>query len=191
MECLTKVNTGDSNAKMELITTVMDLMPEGKPKFLEVIKYPKIADIVKVEGRKNTLFIISLIVRNFCSSINVVRNMNEDQIIETAAMLLNECDNFRLEDYIMMFEMAKTGKLVKIMDRIDMQVVSSIMDEYYIIRRREGKKAQEEEHERLESLGNTTKQIDKEHPIDAKMIAGVEKLSASIEELRMKMRDSE
>jgi hypothetical protein len=42
---------------------------------------------------------------DFCSSINVLRNMNEDQMIEAAAMLIAECGNFRLEDYVMMFSM--------------------------------------------------------------------------------------
>jgi hypothetical protein len=70
--------------------------------------------------------------------------MNEDQMIETASMLLDECDNFRLEDYVMMFALAKRGQLVKIFDRIDIDLVGEIMNEYWFKRNEAGKRAQDE-----------------------------------------------
>ncbi|MBK7885498.1 MAG: hypothetical protein IPJ81_18165 [Chitinophagaceae bacterium] len=53
MQCLIKLETPEkSDAKMELIALVSDLMPQGKPKYLEVIKYPMIRQLIETEGKK-------------------------------------------------------------------------------------------------------------------------------------------
>lgn len=142
-------------AKMELVLKTNELMPAGKPKFLDVVKYPMIKDLVKSEGSKVMLTVLTLLVKDFCASVNVVRNMNEDQMIEAAAMLLEECDNFRLEDYVMMFSMAKKGAFhpqVKIMDRVDISLISSIVDAYWGLRSEAGRKEQEKESEKIENI---------------------------------------
>lgn len=142
MECLIKLEQPDNDlgkenraaAKMELIAITSKLMPAGKPQFLQVVCYPTIKQLVEQHGRKSILKVIYLMVRDFCSSINVKYNMNEDQAIESAAVLLDECDNFRLEDYQMMFALGKRGQLVEIMHSIDLSVISRMMDEYYLRR---------------------------------------------------------
>jgi hypothetical protein len=147
---------------MDLIAITSELMPKGKPQFLAVVKYPSIASLVETEGKKKMLAVLVLLVKDFCGSMNVIRNMNEDQMIETAAMLLDECDNFRLEDYVMMFSLAKKGAFhteVKIYDRIDIQVITSILDEYWKRRHAVGFAAQVEESEgvaAIENPGNRT-----------------------------------
>src|SRR4051794_15249111 len=80
------------NAKIELSSVVSHLMPVGKPQFLDVVKYPKITDLVKDHGRAKMHKVIFLMVKDFCSSMNVVRNMNDDQMIEAAGMLIDEAD---------------------------------------------------------------------------------------------------
>lgn len=157
MQCLVKTELPDqrTDAKMELLTLTTELMPAGVPKFLEVVNYPKISDLATRDGKKHLLKIIFLLVKDFCGSINVVRNMNEDQMIEAANMLLDECGNFRLEDYLMMFAMAKKGKLAKLMDRIDLQVITTIADEYFEKRRDAALKVEREQHEYHKSLGDT------------------------------------
>lgn len=72
-------------------------------------------------------------------------------MIEASAMLLDECDNIRLEDYTMMFALAKRGGLIKIYDRIDLQVISDIFDAYWIKRMTAAEKAREEAVNRQES----------------------------------------
>ena len=135
MECLIKLEgEGRADAKMELMLISSELMPQGVPNFLSVVRYPKISELVAIHGRKKMLAILVLMVKDFCGSFNVVRNMNEDQMIETALMLLEECGNFRLEDYMMMFGMAKKRQFepqVRIMDRIDIQIITSILDTYW------------------------------------------------------------
>jgi len=106
-------------------------MPDGNPDFVNIINYPKVVDLAK-ENYKVTVFSLTAIVRDFCSSFNVVRNMNEDQILEAALCLIDEADNFRMEDFVIMFSLAKKGKLdIKIMDRIDIDVINKIWDCYY------------------------------------------------------------
>lgn len=129
--------------KMELSEVVSELMPAGVPQFLSVTKYPKIADLKETIGLRDMHKLIFLLVKDFCNSLNVVRNMNEDQMIEAAGMLMDECDNFRLEDYTMMFTMAKRGGLIKIYDRIDLQVITDIFDAYWIKRNNAAVEAEE------------------------------------------------
>lgn len=191
MQCLINLDTdARSDAKMELLMITSDLMPAGEPKFLEVVKYPKIKQLIDLHGRKKMLAVLTLMVKDFCSSLNVVRNMNEDQMIESAALLMNECGNFRMEDYVMMFTMAKKGKLVKIMDRIDINMITQIMDRYYEIRAVIGRQEQEKEVDQLDTLGNTTRSLEQMNPIDQKMIKATDGLSAAIQEVRTRLSDN-
>lgn len=140
-----------SLAKMQYMAVVQDIMPNGAPDYLGMVKYPKITDLVADQGQGVILMVLSVMVRDFCATLNVVRNMNDDQIVEVAAMMLNECGNFRLEDYATFFAMAKRGTLGQIRDRIDMQVITELLDEYFA-RRRDAKIAmQEQEIERMEA----------------------------------------
>lgn len=141
-------------AKMDLLEMFSELMPEGRPNFLGVVKYAPIRELIKQRSKKEMLVILSLLVKDFCASMNVVRNMNEEQMIEAAALLLDECSNFRLEDYVMMFQLAKRGELVKIYDRIDLQIITAMMDEYWKKRKEAGEKGLDEESKHLDSLGN-------------------------------------
>lgn len=172
---------------MELVQLSRDLMPAGKPALLDVIKYPKITDMVVQHGSGVLLKVLFLMVKDFCNSINVVRNMNEDQMIESASMLLDECDNFRLEDYIMMFSLAKRGDLVKILDHLDISYIAKMMDEYWLRRKRAGEKALEVPIERLDSLGNTTTKIDTMNPQDARMIKAADNLTGMIGDMKARL----
>jgi hypothetical protein len=119
-------------AKMGMIQIAMDLMPGGKPAFLDVIKYPTIKKLIEEMGEPSVLLMLSVMVRDFCGSLNVSRNMNEDQILEAAMILLKECGNFRLEDYTMMFAMAKRGELIpNFYERIDVLTITTLLDLYW------------------------------------------------------------
>lgn len=172
---------------MEFVGIVSELMPAGNPIFLDVIKYPMIKSLVSEHGKKTMLKVIFLLIRDFCNSINVVRNMNQDQMIEAAAMLIDECNNFRLEDYTIMFSMAKRGSLVKILDRIDISVITQMLDEYW--KRRNNAAIKLEERENLESLGSSSRLIDNIHPLDAKMNESVDRLAGAFGDLKYKMME--
>lgn len=174
-----------SEAKMELMMMTSQLAPSGKPDFASVIQYPKISELIVSEGKRKVLALVTIIVRDFCASINVVRNMNEDQVIESAMMLVEECGNFRLEDYVMMFSMAKKGSLdVKIYDRIDIQVITQILDAYWLIRHRAGKQIQQEEIQHIDSLGPVGRLVDTMNPEDAKLLNAADGLAGAIGSLK-------
>lgn len=138
-------------AKLAYGRAVKQLFPDNKPNYLGVIQYPKITDLVKDHGEPTILLLLAVMVRDYCASVNVARNMNEDQILEAAAMLMEEAGNFRLEDYAMMFALAKRGKLVKVYERIDLTTITEMADAYYAERRDAKIQAQEQEIERLEA----------------------------------------
>lgn len=198
LQCLIRMETEErSEAKMDLVLLTNELMPKGKPDLIGVVKYPMIQELVKTEGRRKMLGILVLMVKDFCASINVVRNMNEEQMIDAAAMLLEECDNFRLEDYVMMFTMAKKGELVKIYDRIDIQLISQIMDEYWSRRREAGRIARDadvvtENNLLLENPSDRKKLVfdDKKGYVEAEPVAEIKKitqLAEAIDGIRAKL----
>ncbi len=174
-----------SEAKMEFVGIISELMPGGNASHLGVIKFPMIKNLVMEYGKKTMLKVVFLLIKDFCNSINVVRNMNEDQMIETAAMLIDECDNFRLEDYVMMFSMGKKGILVKIFDRIDISVITQMLDEYW--KRRNNAAIKLEERESLETLGPSERLIDNLHPLDAKLSTSVGNLAITFSDLKSKL----
>lgn len=81
--------------------------------------------------------------------------MNEEQMIEAASMLIDECSNFRLEDYVMMFQMAKRGELFDVHDRIDLQVVTRMLDTYWEKRNKAAEEKWEQENKKFEGMGDT------------------------------------
>ena len=176
-----------SDAKVEFVSMVSDLMPAGNPAFLSMIKYPMVKNLITEHGKKTMLKVIFLLIRDFCNSINVVRNMNEDQIIEAASVLIDECDNFRLEDYTMMFSMAKRGGLVRILDRIDISIITQILDEYW--KRRYQLAIKLQESETLQGLGPSSRLIDNLHPLDAKISNSINNLAITFGDLKSKMME--
>lgn len=137
-------------AKLGYIKAVKQLFPDGKPNYLGVVQFPQIKDLIKDNSEPVVLLLIAVMVRDYCASVNVSRNMNEDQILEAAAMLMEEAGNFRLEDYAMMFAQAKRGKLVKVYERIDLSTITDMADAYYAERRDAKINQQEQEIERQE-----------------------------------------
>lgn len=140
---------------MLIAERVSQLMPSGVPNYAEIRNYPSIKALTAEIGYKNMHKVIQVLVQNFCDSVNVVRPMNPDQVFEAASYLLDECEGFRIEDYVMMFTMAKRGQFVKIMDRIDITVIAQILDNYWITRDVAGKKLQEQEVKQVDNLLNS------------------------------------
>lgn len=144
VECLTKKD------KLELIELTSELMPNGNPDFRIIRHTQPIKSLIDSYGKRDVRFMIFEMVKDFCESFNVVRNMREDQMIESAAFLIDDCGDMRLEDFHMMFTLAKRGRLIKIMDRIDIDIIGKIYDAYYIMRSDAGRRIQEEEFEKYE-----------------------------------------
>lgn len=174
-----------SEAKMELMTISSNMMVDGKPNIVGVIKYPMIKKLIEDHGKKKILKAVFLLVKDFCNSINVVRNMNEDQMIECANMLIDECGDFRMEDYVMMFQIAKRGILFDFRDRLDMQIVTKILDAYWIRRLREGREEQEREYNYQSTLESTDKMKNTMNPDDTR----IDKILLKIEDKCMQTKN--
>lgn len=120
-------------------------MPAGNPDFRTIRYREPLKELIKQHGEATIVKVLYTIIADFCNSLNVVRNMNSIQITEAAAMLVNECDDFRLEDYAVMFTLGKRGQLVKILDHVDINVIGVMLDEYYKVRRMAGQRLAEED----------------------------------------------
>lgn len=120
-------------------------MPAGNPDFKTIRYREPLKAMIRREGEATIVKVLYVIIADFCNSLNVVRNMNSLQITEAAAMLVNECDDFRLEDFAVMFTLGKRGQLVKILDHVDINVIGVMLDEYYKVRRAAGQRLAEED----------------------------------------------
>lgn len=145
-----------TEAVLEISQHLSVYMPQGKPAFAAIASEMPLTRLIEVQGKATLTKAVFLLVKDFCSCINVVRNMNEAQMTEAALFLLDECGNFRLQDYVVMFQLAKRGRLpgIKIFDRIDITVIEQILDSYWSVRNEEGKRLRDtdtEEAFKLES----------------------------------------
>ncbi len=69
------------------------------------------------------MVIITTLIINTAEYMNVGRNMNEDQCLETASLMLNQFKHETIEDFVLMFKNAKTGKYGTTFNRLDGQVI--------------------------------------------------------------------
>lgn len=143
---------------MGLVAAARELMPSGKPDFGKIKTYPSISQLIPTVGAPTLHKLLMVLIKNYCNSVNVPegKNMNEDQIIEAAGFLLDECDNYRIEDYVMMFTLAKRGKLEsgktgRIFDRVDIQLISDFKSNYEQIRRQGEDSIMQDELMKLET----------------------------------------
>lgn len=160
MQCIAKLRDegkAATEAKMELELATRQLMPGGQVNYRDIPKYPSITQLMPIVGLPNMHKILMMLIYDFCRSVNVVRNMDEAQMIEAAGYLLDECGNYRIEDYVCMFAMAKRGLLVKILDRVDLQIIGQAALAYDAIRHAAGEQIKEaafREHEALVNSAN-------------------------------------
>lgn len=148
--------------KVGLTASVSALMPNGVPDFSIIPLSPSIKQLmngIDIEGQERysidyekMLTVLCMMITDFCDSQTLAegKNMNQNQVIECASFLLDECGNFRIEDYVLMFSMAKRGKLKvgntgKVFDRVDIQLISDFKVNYEAIRLEESEKIMEKE----------------------------------------------
>jgi hypothetical protein len=139
LQCI--VTMGEDNpetqafGKLQLMESVTQLMPFGKPDFASVRYYPSVRQMQEKSGYEGLHKALFLLVKDFCDSMGFEKTLNELQQIEAASYLLDECDNFRLEDYVMMFALAKRGKLgVTLYNAINLDAIQRIYSAYWAMR---------------------------------------------------------
>jgi hypothetical protein len=159
--------------KMSLIELSSDLMPKGKPDFKQITAARTIENLLltkEIEKRSEVRNLLAALIRDFCAAFNFAqgKNLNEVQTVEVACIYLDEVDDYSIEDFVMMFSMAKRG-LIKddgkdvIFDRIDIPILLRIKALYNKIRWEEWDRMNEEELRKKEGTyvepekGNTNR----------------------------------
>lgn len=106
-------------------------MPNGKPDYYSLMSCPTIGQLAAVNGIPVLHGAIYLLVVDFNNSLNITRKMSVPQMIEAASMLLDNCGNYRIEDYVIMFAMAKRGQLgEKLFEGLDILKIAEIEKAY-------------------------------------------------------------
>lgn len=187
--------------KRGMIQMVSQIMPDGEPDFSIIRLAPSIKQILKENEADDVydkmLTALCMIVKDYCDSVNIPegKNMNQAQVIEAASFLLDECDNYRIEDYIMMFTMAKRNKLAygakndkgRVFDRVDIQLISEFKERYEFLRQEGEDKLRIKEEQEQEKLLPPDRQIDPDEPDEVKAKRWDDAL-AHLEMLRAKWR---
>lgn len=120
-------NTGD------YLKAIKVILPGGVCNFNHILdKGTSVSSMVINNGEKETVAILAVLLTKFSHSINVVRNLSAEQIKELAwDFVINDDWGFRLEDYVAAFQMAKNGVIGDIRDRLDIEVINDILDQYF------------------------------------------------------------
>lgn len=127
-----KDEAASKEAQVAISKQKAQLIPNGIPDYRNIFEWgTPMVYVERQHGENYALKVLVMLLRDLAASFNVVRNLNGGQMLELAKMMLNECGPFRLEDFIIMFEMGKRGELVDIRDRIDINIISKMMDAYW------------------------------------------------------------
>lgn len=126
-------------------------------KVLDITLHARIPNLTHVYGFEKIHEILIVLLTSFNNSLNLIRPMNPDQIIECAndLVMTTEEDQLSIEDYVLFFKGAKEGKYGKILDRMDHQTVFSMLEEYRQERHRQYLRIREEKHLANKSTGST------------------------------------
>lgn len=158
---------------------------DGNPNFLLHFKRPSIEFLRARMEEKQLMKVLYLVVSDFCRSINVAQNMNEDQVLEACYWLLTDSRSFWIEDYILMFDLVKKGKLVKIYNRIDRFVISEIREAYWQLRHDTMHQRYLDWYNKVSPEGRDS---DYSRSDERKMDSGLNKLSGIINDMKNKMK---
>lgn len=91
---------------------------------------PTIGTVKKVYGDDFAQAYIETWIVNISEFVNIGKNMNENQIYETAQMILDSYPYFTLADINLIFKKAKKGDFGQIYDRLDGQIIFSWFTKY-------------------------------------------------------------
>lgn len=86
--------------------------------------------VKKVYGDDFAQAYIETWIVNISEFVNIGKNMNENQIYETAQMILDSYPYFTLADINLIFKKAKKGDFGQIYDRLDGQIIFSWFTKY-------------------------------------------------------------
>ena len=111
--------------KAELIKSVKEQVNEAKTAY-DLVRLDNV--IVVDNSNKNIIAEMLLELNEFS---NVSRKMNENQIVETVNMLLNEYPKLSLQEYQAFFNKIRAGKFGQLYESLDGIKIMAFMEEFY------------------------------------------------------------
>lgn len=115
---------------------------------------PSIALIKKQYGPDFTEAYIAIWITNMVDYVNVGKKMGEQQILETAMLILDEYWMLTLADINLVFQRAKKGHYGELYDRLDGIVILSWFKKYFDERCETAENVSMREHEKLKTDGS-------------------------------------
>lgn len=117
-----------------------NLLKDNVPQYVVAISTGTPLGLLKSSlGLKDATKILSVMIAKFVGAFNVSKNMTPDQIQDLAITWIEEesgtgsfdCPAYRLEDFALFFEMAKTGKYGRPFDYVDAALINQWLDLYH------------------------------------------------------------
>jgi hypothetical protein len=101
-------------------------------KVLSISAHGRIPNLTHIYGFEAIHEILIVLLTSFSNSLNLIRPMNSDQIVECAHELVmtTQEDQLSIEDYVLFFKGAREGKYGKILDRLDQQTIFEMLEQY-------------------------------------------------------------
>lgn len=82
-------------------------------------------------GEKNTLKVVYTLILNVSNYFNVAHSMNQDQALQTATLILDKYPLETVEDFVMIFKLAKRNEFGTNLHRIDGTVIFDWCAKYF------------------------------------------------------------
>ena len=95
---------------------------------------PSLATLKKYQSEMVAALILCKIIKNTAKFFNVGGAINDQQIQETAVLILDSYYYLNIKDFVLCFKMAKQGKFGKLFDRLDGAIVLGWIEEYKELR---------------------------------------------------------
>lgn len=137
-------------------------------KVLSISLHGRIPNLTHVYGLNAIHDIVIVLLTSFSNSLNLVRPMNSDQIVECAYELVmtSQEDQLSIEDLVLFFKGAKEGKYGKILDRLDQQTVFSLLEQYREERFHALQRYRETKHAELKGMGPSERTVQRDELAD-------------------------
>ena len=95
---------------------------------------PSLATLKKYQSEMVAALILCKIIKQTASFFNVGGAINDQQIQETAVLIMDTYHFLNITDFVLCFKMAKQGKFGKLFDRLDGAIVLGWLEEYNELR---------------------------------------------------------
>lgn len=137
-----------------------ELKLNGDINYQAVLSIPskdRIPGLVSVYGFKSVHIIVTSLVRSFSDSYNLVRPMDNNQIVDCAATIVNSAveDYLSIEDLVLFFDNAKRGVYGRVLDHMDEPLILEMLETYRQIRHNNYMKIKDSSHSQLKGMGSS------------------------------------